>query len=95
MTLVRVVKTCAGCPVQWDAWTPDGQYLYLRYRHGVGSVERQPCEDPGTWHDDPSETVAEWDDGAGSGQIELLDFLDRAGLSLVPGAEVSERLSMR
>ncbi|WP_255369534.1 hypothetical protein [Kitasatospora sp. MBT63] len=37
--LARVVLTSPTNPSQWDAWTGDGQYLYLRYRHGVGSVE--------------------------------------------------------
>ncbi|MFD0022544.1 hypothetical protein [Streptomyces sp. NPDC058382] len=88
MTLSRVVQTCGGYPAQWDAWTTDGQYLYLRYRHGIGSVERQPGPDPDTWHDDPDETVTEWDDDTELGEIELLDFLARAGLRLAPGAEI-------
>lgn len=40
--LRRVVQTCSAYPSQWDAWTADGQYLYLRYRHGEGCVEWHP-----------------------------------------------------
>lgn len=88
MALARVVQTCYGCPAQWDAWTTDGQYLYLRYRHGNGSVERQPGPDTDTWFDHPDQIVTEWDDDTLLGQIELDDFLARAGLRLAPGAEV-------
>ncbi|PNE37377.1 hypothetical protein AOB60_23965 [Streptomyces noursei] len=40
VSLARVVQTCGGCPSQWDAWTTKGQYPYLRYRHGEGTVEQ-------------------------------------------------------
>ncbi|MFE2670717.1 hypothetical protein [Streptomyces mirabilis] len=63
MRIARTVRTCRSCPSQWDAWTEDGQYLYLRYRHGIGSVERQPSADPDTWTADLRvSTVTEWDD---------------------------------
>ncbi len=89
MTLARVVQTCYGCPAQWDAWTTDGQYLYLRYRHGIGSVEGQAGPDPDTWQYGPHQTVTEWDDDTVLGEIERDDFLARAGLRLAPGAEVT------
>src|SRR5206468_3937780 len=54
VTLARVVQTCHGCPSQWDAWTTGGQYLYLRYRHGEGSVEQHPSEDTDTWDGEES-----------------------------------------
>jgi hypothetical protein len=83
-----VVRTSSACPSQWDAWTRGGQYLYLRYRHGVGSVERHPGSDPDTWYEGESALVAEWDDGTDGGSIELAAFLAAAGLQLAPGAEV-------
>ncbi|WP_329547699.1 hypothetical protein OG548_29905 [Streptomyces sp. NBC_01356] len=89
LTLARVVQTCSAYPSQWDAWTVDGHYLYLRYRHGVGSVERYPGADIDTWDGDESELLAEWDDGTDGGTIELADFLTAAGLQLAPGAEES------
>lgn len=85
--LARVVETCRACPSQWDAWTVDGQYLYLRYRHGIGSVEAQPSHDPDTWDMDKPPLV-EWDDGTGNGDIELDDFLRQAGLRLATLASV-------
>jgi hypothetical protein len=90
--LVRVVQTCCACPSQWDAWTADGQYLYLRYRHGEGCVEWYPGPDidtPDSWNGGLSGLLVEWDDGTGSGVISLEDFLAAAGLVLEPGAAVS------
>ncbi|MFH8627764.1 hypothetical protein ACH4A8_38755 [Streptomyces vietnamensis] len=85
MELARTVRTCPACPAQWDAWTTDGQYLYLRYRGGIGSVEERPSPDLDTWGDEYA-PVTEWDDGTGAGDISLADFLQAAGLSLAPGA---------
>ncbi|MEV4969828.1 hypothetical protein [Streptomyces scopuliridis] len=86
--LVKVVRTCRACPSQWDAWRADGQYLYLRYRHGVGSVEAQPGPDTDTWNESGDVLLAEWDDGTSSGDISLEEFLALAGLELAPGADV-------
>lgn len=88
--LWRVVETCMACPSQWDAWTTDGQYLYLRYRHGIGSVETQPSNDSDTWDMDRPPLI-EWDDDTGNGDIGLDEFLEKAGLQLAPGAEVVSR----
>lgn len=90
--LVRVVQTCFAYPSQWDAWTAEGQYLYLRYRHGEGCVERHPGPDidtPESWNEGLSELLVEWDDGTGSGGISLEAFLAASGLALAPGASVS------
>ncbi|MFG3382194.1 hypothetical protein [Streptomyces sp. NPDC047999] len=91
--LTRVVQTCSACPSQWDAWTADGQYLYLRYRHGEGSVEWHPAPDsddgPESWTEGRSGLLTEWDDGTDGGVISLEDFLAAAGLVLAPDASVS------
>ncbi|MFD4660334.1 hypothetical protein ACFWP2_32480 [Kitasatospora sp. NPDC058444] len=92
--LTRVVQTCSACPSQWDAWTADGQYLYLRYRHGEGCVEWHPgpeadTETPESWNEGRSGLLVEWDDGTKGGDISLEDFLAAAGLALAPGASVS------
>lgn len=92
LILVRVVQTCSAHPSQWDAWTAEGQYLYLRYRHGEGCVERHPGPDidtPDSWNEGLSELMVEWDDGTGSGAISLEAFLAASGLVLAPGASVS------
>jgi len=31
-------KTCSACPSQWDIFTTDDQYIYVRYRWGVLSL---------------------------------------------------------
>ncbi|MET9567319.1 hypothetical protein [Streptomyces tauricus] len=91
VTLARVVQTSGSCPSQWDAWTTTGQYLYLRYRHGEGTVEQHPSEDVDTWDGDESRLWTSWDDGTDGGQIELTDFFVTARLRLAPDAEVRTR----
>jgi hypothetical protein len=83
--LARVVRICLAYPSQWDAWTVDGQYLYLRYRWGVGEV----IQDTGPDGDLASEPVIGFGESGGlDGDIPLAAFLQRAGLTLAPGAEV-------
>ncbi|WP_190217589.1 hypothetical protein [Streptomyces griseosporeus] len=92
LVLVRVVQTCSAHPSQWDAWTVEGQYLYLRYRHGQGRVERHPGPDidtPDSWNEGLSGLLVEWDDGTNGGAIGLEAFLAASGLALAPGASVS------
>lgn len=31
--------TCSACPSQWDAETTNGDYVYIRLRHGCFSLE--------------------------------------------------------
>lgn len=47
--LAKAVMTSIYAPAQWDAWTVDGQYLYLRYRHGEGTVTEYPSPDYSEW----------------------------------------------
>lgn len=91
VTVARVVRTCGGFPSQWDAWTTGGQYLYLRYRHGEGSVEEHPDADTDTWDGPESRLRTRWDDGTDGGRIGLADFLAAAGLRLAADAEVHDR----
>lgn len=37
--LAKVTQTCTACPSQWDAWSTDGKYVYIRYRSGILTVE--------------------------------------------------------
>lgn len=52
--IVRAVCTSIAAPSQWDAWDGEGNYYYLRFRHGVGQVVHYSDEN---WcdRDDPSE----------------------------------------
>lgn len=86
IVIVLAVKTCEACPSQWDAWDAAGQYYYLRYRHGRGRVERQPSPDVATWSDE--QVVARFEtpgDRQTDGYIELAEFAELAGITLVPG----------
>lgn len=47
--IARLEQTCDACPSQWDAWTEDGTYVYIRYRYGfltVTKYEGDPYADP-------------------------------------------------
>lgn len=82
ITIVRAVRTCRACPAQWDAWDADGQYYYLRFRFGHGTVEAAASpEDYMTGTE--SRVVAEFEHGDGLlGEIELTEFAELAGLAL-------------
>ncbi len=90
LTLARVVETCAAVPSQWNAWTVDGQYLYLRYRSGIGTVDAYGTEDSEQWTRIPDGAVAYFDTGDRlDGEMTLPEFCQRAGLHLAAEAEVS------
>ena len=83
ITITRAVQTCGACPSQWDAWDVDGDYYYLRYRSGCGSVTRFANEH--FWQDpaqrgEPvtSFTFGGWLDGC----ISLEKFAELAGITL-------------
>lgn len=83
LTIARAIETCAGRPAQWDAWTDTGQYLYLRYRWGRGTVDAYDDQDPDTWGRVPDGRVAEFqDEDEWAGEITLERFCARAGLHL-------------
>ncbi|MFE5958899.1 hypothetical protein [Streptomyces rubiginosohelvolus] len=73
----RAVQTCWACPAQWDAWTPEGDYLYLRYRWGTGTID-----------DEHGNQLAHFDTGdTMGGVIDLNEFARHAGLLILDGAE--------
>jgi hypothetical protein len=83
--IVRAVQTSVACPAQWDAWDDAGNYYYLRYRHGHGSVRRYAT--PGWWSDFAADqligTVAEFDFGDPlDGSVSLAEFAVLAGVAL-------------
>ncbi|MFI6304307.1 hypothetical protein ACIBCH_20750 [Amycolatopsis thailandensis] len=79
-TIVKAVQTCAACPSQWDAWTDDGRYLYLRFRHGIGTVEEQPSPVVSTWTDE--EPAVRFRHPDRDGVISLTEFAEHANLKL-------------
>lgn len=85
IVLTRVVETCSACPSQWDAWDAAGNYYYLRYRWGIGTVERTDT------HGD-TEGVTRFLHGDGfAGVISLDDFMDKVSFvfELAPDAVLS------
>jgi hypothetical protein len=92
VTLARAVCTCPFVPSQWDAWTTTGQYLYLRYRFGHGTVDAYDDPDPDTWGRVPNGNVTCFGDHyprqGFDGEITLDDFCEQAGLMLAPDAVV-------
>ncbi|MER5649664.1 hypothetical protein [Streptosporangium sp. NPDC002524] len=89
LLLAKAVQTCSACPSEWSAWTTAGQYLYLRYRSGIGTVDAYPGPDPSTWADVPNGLLARFGEPGMDGDIALEDFLAASGLELAPGAEIS------
>lgn len=43
--ITKIERTGIACPSQWDAWTEDGQYVYIRYRWGNFSITTCDNED--------------------------------------------------
>lgn len=80
MRIVKAIQTCWACPSQWDAWTDEGEYVYLRYRHGCGyaKIYDEGYEDTGMGN-----IVAEFEFGHPlDGVISLEDFCAHAGIEL-------------
>jgi hypothetical protein len=72
IVLTRIIQTCRACPSQWDAWDADGQYYYLRYRFGHGTIDTARA--PNDLHD--AETIAQFNyGGAYDGDIGIAEFL--------------------
>jgi hypothetical protein len=34
-------QTCCACPSQWEAWTIDEVFVYIRYRHGTFRIDKK------------------------------------------------------
>lgn len=90
IVLARVTQTCQSNPSQWDAWTDSGQYLYLRYRFGVGTVDAFDAPQPGTtWAHFAVGLVARFEHGGRyAGEMGLAEFCEHAGLQLADRAQV-------
>lgn len=75
-TFARTVQTCRSFPSQWNAWGADGQYYYLRYRSGRGTIECAASEDAYRERG-PSRLVAAFfvDDEEYVGEMSLEEFL--------------------
>lgn len=77
ITIVRAVQTCYACPSQWSAWDEEGNYYYLRYRFGFGTVNTRDGGTVGAGN------IASFEHGDPlDGSIELEEFAQLAGLKL-------------
>lgn len=88
MKLVKVEETCAGCPSQWDAWTDEGDYVYMRYRHGRGIARKHKSQEAAeeNWQ---SGVVADFRYGHElDGVISLSKFCELAGLEIADNADI-------
>lgn len=101
LTLVRAVQTSIACPSQWDAWDAEGNYYYLRYRSGCGSIDRlwdlqvhfESYEDSETGEERyrrAGEQIASFEYGHPlDGCIELAEFCELTGVKLAEDADVT------
>ena len=85
-TLKKVIRTCPACPSQWDAWTTEGDYLYIRYRHGDLSVSKKG--EPVWEHHIFEKQVGDDLDGL----MMLPEVLNHTGMKLTDDAEVHDDL---
>ncbi len=93
--IVRAAQTSFACPSQWDAWTDDGRYVYLRFRHGHGTVTVYPSPDTDTWDFKTPPVASFEDDDEWNGVISLEEFCERAGIELAASiTEVAEATRM-
>ena len=69
ITVVSLQRTTFACPAQFEAITTDGDYVYIRYRHGNLSVRKSP-----TKLDGPETVVYSGNDGTQNGCLELDDL---------------------
>lgn len=84
--LVRIIQTVPACPSEWFAWDADGNWYYLRYRCGRGSVHMsRGGPPPGADHDlfidalGDAQPIAEFRHGGEyDGEIGLDEFLELA-----------------
>lgn len=82
ITIIRAVQTSSACPSQWDAWDAGGNYYYLRFRHGYGTVQAMGSPENGDYRAEPVASFT--DDDPWNGTIELDEFAERAGIALSP-----------
>lgn len=83
--LVRAVQTCAACPAQWDAWDASGQYYYLRFRSGLGSVETAESAKDYVDISTPNTLITSFEHGdRWAGEMTLEEFLAHAGIRWEP-----------
>lgn len=66
----RIIRTVQACPSEWYAWDDDGNWYYLRYRFGRGTVQySHGGPPPGADHEDfinalgAARTIAEFHHG--------------------------------
>jgi len=79
MRIVKAIQTCYACPSAWDAWTDEGQYLYLRYRYSHGTATIYDNE----ISNESKGRIADFVVGEPlDGCITLEEFCIRAGLEL-------------
>ncbi|WP_280503832.1 hypothetical protein [Nocardia farcinica] len=83
--IVRAVRTCRAYPAQWDAWTEDGTYLYIRCRFGRLTVESFP-EGPDWEFDSPSVMVAETE----ANVYDIADVCEVTDIELAEDARVDD-----
>lgn len=88
--IIKIVKahmTCGACPSQWNAWDAEGNYYYLRYRSGIGTVQQCESEDA-LQHDTPNLVRFEYGDWL-DGCLTLEEFAELAGLDITDAEQTS------
>lgn len=73
-TLKELQMTCSACPSQWEGYTTDGAFIYIRYRYGYLTVDL---------HDYIGECIFEWtSDDLWDGSMDTETMLRLTGLKV-------------
>lgn len=73
--IVKLTRTCHACPSAWEGSLKDGRFVYIRYRHGRGTITIAPSEDEiFTAH---SNLLHHWDTEDGNGWMSDFELRDR------------------
>lgn len=80
MIITELRKTCDACPAQWEAKTPDGQFVYIRYRYGVLTMGVGPSIDHAIHHRHDHQLTI--DESGWSGTMSTAEMLGTLGLQV-------------
>lgn len=87
LKVVNLVMTCLACPSQWEGYLEDGRMVYIRYRHGFGTVRvsKEPTENI---HDAVlGEVVLEWTIRGIDGEVSTEEMLSATGIGEIDREE--------
>jgi hypothetical protein len=81
--VTEIKMTCGACPAQWEARLADGQFVYVRFRHGRLSIGFSKSD---IWDAVDRDRVI-WSEDGDRGTMDFDEMLKLTGLRLAEGIE--------